>query len=127
MSLYNQNVWSKNRSRQTQKTMHWIMQLIGSTTAMVGIFCEFIGHVLGTTFYTGHFKTKHSVLGLIAAIFTLIGMVSGVSSLWSVELKQLTRPIYFKLAHNFNGIAVFVLGKVQLIKYIQQQRFFFHF
>lgn len=127
MTLYKENVWSKNHSRQTQRTLHWVMQLIGSMTAFAGISCEFIGHVNGTTFYTGHFTTRHSVIGLIAAIFTLIGMISGMSSLWSANLKQYTRPIYFKLVHNFVGIAAFVLGNVFSSDFIFKFNALFYF
>lgn len=84
-----------------------IMQALGSSIAMVGISFEFIGRFKRSE---PHISTIHSIIGLIAAIFTLIGMLSGISSLWSVELKKYTRPVYFKLAHNFNGMAAFVLG-----------------
>lgn len=84
------------------------MQALGSSIAMVGISFEFIGRFKRSE---PHISTIHSIIGLIAAIFTLIGMLSGISSLWSVELKKYTRPVYFKLAHNFNGMAAFVLGK----------------
>lgn len=58
-----------------------------------------------------HFYTPHAIIEFSAGIFTLIGMMSGVAALWSVELRKYGRSLYFKLAHNLNGIIAFVLGK----------------
>lgn len=105
--FYSENVWSKQRPRQTQKTIHWILQSIGSTAVIAGVIIEYIGRSLKSK---SHFSSTHSTIGLIALIFTLIGMLNGISALWSVQLGKYMRPIYFKLAHNMTGIIAFVLG-----------------
>lgn len=109
LAFYSENVWSKQHTRQMQKTIHWILQALGSSAAITGIVIEYIGRNLKSK---AHFSSTHSTIGLIAVIFTFIGMINGVSALWSVKLKKFARPVYFKLAHNLNGMIAFVLGKI---------------
>lgn len=108
LAFYSENIWSKDHSRNTQKTLHWLLQAIGSTAAVVGMIVEFVSRWQNGKF---HFTTTHSVVGLIAGIFTLVGMLNGISALWSVELRKYACPVYFKLAHNSIGISAFVLGE----------------
>lgn len=108
LAFYSENVWSKQHTRQTQKTIHWVLQTVGSLAAILGIIIEYIGRSQKSK---PHFSSTHSTIGLIAAICTLIGMLNGISALWSIELKHYARPIYFKFAHNLNGIVAFKLGK----------------
>lgn len=108
LMLYPQNLWSKQYSRQTQRTFHWIFQLFGSSAAVIGIIVEYIGRWQKSK---NHFISTHSTIGLIAGICTLITLLGGITTLWSSKLKQYARPIYVKLAHNFSGITVFAIGK----------------
>lgn len=107
--FYSENVWSKQHTRQTRKTFHWILQAIGSLAAIIGIIIEFIGRSLKSK---SHISSTHSTIGLIAAISTFVGMFSGIHALYSMELKKYVRPVYSKLAHNLNGIIAFSLGIV---------------
>lgn len=113
LSFYSQNVWSKEIPRQSQRTFHWILQAAGSTSALSGMITEFVSRQQRSKV---HFSTTHSILGLTAGIFTLIGMLNGVSALWSVELRRYISPVYLKLVHNLNGMTAFVLGKVFSLK-----------
>lgn len=108
MGFYSQNVWSKTYTRQTQRTIHWVLQAAGSSIAMIGIICEYVSREQKGK---KHFKPGHGLVGLIATILTLISMLGGVSALYSIYLKKTIRPVYLKLAHNLNGMAAFVLGK----------------
>lgn len=108
LAFYSQNIWSVKFVRPTQRTLHWILQAFGSGMAIIGMILEFIGRYERNT---NHFVSTHSIIGLTAGIFTIFGMFSGVSALWSVELRSCTKPVYLKLAHNSNGIIAFVLGK----------------
>lgn len=114
LAFYNQNIWSKKCTRQTKQTFHWILQVIGSSSAIIGIIVEYIGRSKKSK---AHFSSTHSIIGLIAGILTLITMFGGISALWSIKLKQYARPICFKLAHHVSGIIVFLLGKSPLQKY----------
>lgn len=113
LAFYSENVWSKQHTRKTQKTLHWILQGLGSSAAIVGMIIEFINRWQSNK---NHFTSTHSILGLTAFILTLLGMFNGVSALWSVELRTYVKPVYLKMAHNLNGIAAFVLGKKHLLQ-----------
>lgn len=104
LAFYSENVWSQQLTRYVRKTAHWILQTVGSLVAILGMIIEFMNK-------KQHFTTTHAILGLIAGIFTLIGMLNGVTALFSIELKKFVKPIHFKMAHNIAGIAAFVLGK----------------
>lgn len=108
MMFYSQNIWSKRYPRHTQRTFHWILQVIGSSAAILGIIIEYIGRWQKSK---NHFISTHSTVGLIAGIFLLVTMLGGISALWSTKLKKYVRPIFIKMAHTFSGIAVFILGK----------------
>lgn len=103
LAFYSQNVWSQPHTRQVKKTLHWVLQAIGSLAAITGMIIEFMNK-------SRHFQSTHSILGLTAGILTTFGMLNGVTALWSIELKKFVKPIYMKIAHNLNGIAAFVLG-----------------
>ncbi|XP_055300071.1 transmembrane reductase CYB561D2-like [Sitodiplosis mosellana] len=111
LALYSENVWSKQHTRQTQKTIHWVLQAVGSSTAILGIIIQYIDRSLNSK---PHFSSTHSIIGLIAAIFTLIGMFNGISALWSIKLKNYVRPVYSKLAHNLHGTVAYSLGMTAL-------------
>lgn len=121
MMFYSQNLWSKKYPRHTQRTLHWIIQTIASSAVVIGIIVEYIGRWQKSK---SHFISTHSIIGLIAGIFTVITMLGGVSALWSIKLKKFVRPIYVKLAHNSGGIAVFILGKVHQISAILKKKNF---
>lgn len=127
MAFYSQNIWSKKHPRHTQRTLHWVLQVIGSSAAIIGIITEYIGRWQKSK---NHFISTHSTIGLIAGICTLITMMSGISALWSTKLKKYARPIYFKLMHNFGGMTVFILGKFyqENPNYYRwyQEEFYFH-
>ena len=113
LAFYSENVWSKPCGRQTKKTIHWVLQAVGSSIAIFGIVIEYIGReqiARETKKPKPHFSNTHSIIGLIAAIFTFIGMLNGISALWSIKLKKYARPVYFKLAHNLSGTIAFILG-----------------
>lgn len=105
MSFYSQNVWSQQHSRKTKRTLHWLMQAVGSIGAITGMIIEFWQK-------QNHFQSTHAKLGLSAGIFTAIGMLNGISALWSIELRAFLKPLYWKFIHNLAGITAFVLGKV---------------
>ncbi|XP_031624356.1 cytochrome b561 domain-containing protein 2-like [Contarinia nasturtii] len=111
LAFYSENVWSKEHKRQTQKKLHWVLQAVGSSAAIVGMIVEYIGR---SQKLKSHFSSTHSIIGLIAGIWTLTGMFNGIFALWAVELKKYFRPIYLKLAHNLNGLIAFVLGMTSL-------------
>lgn len=123
LAFYSENVWSKQHSRQTHKTLHWILQGLGSSAAVAGMIIEFINRWQKSK---NHFISTHSILGLTAFILTILGVLNGVSALWAVELRARIKPVYLKFAHNLNGIAAFVIGNqfsLQIGLYEQKTQF----
>lgn len=108
MSLYSENVWSKDHSRKTQKRLHAVLQGVGSTAALIGMGFEV---AYSMKHNEPHFKSTHSKIGLTAGILTVIGMLNGIGAFWSVELRHHVRPVYLKLAHNLTGLSAFIIGE----------------
>ena len=104
MTLLPHNIWSVKYDKKTKRTIHWILQTIGSLLALSGIIVECVN-------YNGkHFATKHAIIGLISGVFLLIGLCNGCLALWSIELRKLVRPVVLKCLHNLVGITAIVLG-----------------
>lgn len=120
LSFYSENVWSKQHTRKTHRTLHWVLQGLGSASAMTGMTLEFINKWKSSS---PHFSSTHSILGLTAFIVTLLGILNGTSALWSVELRAYVKPVYVKMAHNIIGISAFVLGK-QFLSQINSLKFY---
>lgn len=72
--------------------------------AMAGMIIEYVNR-------NWHLHTTHGIIGFIAGIFTLIGMLNGTSALWSVEMRKLVAPVYLKVFHKLTGVIAFVLGE----------------
>lgn len=106
MTFYSENVWSKRRSQPVKRLLHWVLQATGSSMAIIGMIIQYVNR-------RSHFQTKHSIVGLIAGIFTLIAMVNGMSALWSVEMRKYVSPVYSKFFHLVVGLTAFVLGEWQ--------------
>lgn len=111
LSFYPFNVITQPYSRKTRKTIHWVLEATGSTAALTGMIIEYVSRSQSSK---SHFSTTHSIIGLIAGIFTLIGMLNGISALWAVELRTYTKPVYLKFLHNLTGISAFTIGKCKL-------------
>lgn len=104
LTFFPQNIWSSQYDRQTKRYIHWILQSFGSLLALSGIVVEYVN-------YRGkHFDTKHAILGLISGILLLIGLCNGCLALWSVELRNMFRPVLLKCFHNVIGMTAIVVG-----------------
>lgn len=90
-------------TRPVRKTLHWILQTVGSVIAIVGMIIIY-------WLKQRHFTSTHGLLGLISGIFTLTGMLNGVSALFAIESNKYVKPIYLKIVHNITGITAFVIG-----------------
>lgn len=104
MMFYSENVWSSQFNKPTKRCVHWIIQVAGSSLALSGIFVKYINN-------SGqHFKTTHSTIGLISAIFLLISLCSGVVALKSFSLRNIVRPALVKFLHYLAGSMAILLG-----------------
>lgn len=107
MTFYPHNIWSKKLTRETQTTCHWVLQTLGSATVVAGIITEYVSRQNSSK---NHLSSAHSIIGFIALIFTLLGMLNGMFLTWPKDLKKSANHVYIKLAHNITGITAYVLG-----------------
>lgn len=114
LTFYPENVWSKKFTRNQKRTLHWMLQVIGSMAAIIGMITEYVGREQKGK---SHFKSTHALFGLSAGILALISLMGGISTLWSIELKKYARPIHIKLTHISFGIGTFGLGELSLLMF----------
>jgi cytochrome b-561 domain-containing protein 2 len=103
------NIFASNLSRQGRVRLHWILQ----AGAAAFIFAGFLVIVVNKNLHNkNHFKSWHSVIGLV--FFVCVGITSsgGVVTLYSFRLKQYVKPAKMKLLHNLVGVLTFAIGVV---------------
>lgn len=115
MMFYSENVWSSQLSRPIKRCVHWIIQLIGSSLALSGVVVQF-----ATTTNGPHFHTIHSTFGLIATIFLLISMCSGVFALKSFSWRKFLKPALVKCFHYVIGSSTVILGSFTSFYFVWQ-------
>lgn len=109
--FYSGNTWSQALLNPQRRTVHWVLQVIGSLCVIVGICLEYYWRDINNK---RHFHDTHSILGLVALILMLLSMTNGLGALYSVELRRKIKPMYMKLGHQFVGLSCFVIGMVTL-------------
>lgn len=112
MVFYSGTTWAQAFTQPQRRTIHWVMQVIGSICIIVGIGLEIY---FRETKNKRHFSSPHSILGLVSLILLVLSMCNGVGSLYAVELRRRIKPIYLKLSHHFIGLACFVLGMAAVV------------
>lgn len=56
LSFYTENSWSVIHASKTKRTIHWVLQVIGSIFAIIGTWVLYVGR-------RRHFSTLHSITG----------------------------------------------------------------
>jgi len=101
------NIIASNLSRQGRVRLHWILQ----ASAAAFIFAGFLVIVINKNLHNkNHFKSWHSVIGLVFLVCVGITSSGGVVTLYSLRLKQYVKPAKMKLFHNLVGVLTFVVG-----------------
>lgn len=101
------NIIASNLSRQGRVRLHWILQ----ASAAAFIFAGFLVIVINKNLHNkNHFKSWHSVIGLVFLVCVGITSSGGVVTLYSIRLKQYIKPAKMKLVHNLVGVLTFVIG-----------------
>lgn len=59
--------------------------------------------------------SKNFIIGLVAAIFLGLSMLSGFAALFPKDLKNLIKPIFSKFFHNLFALTSFVFGFIAMI------------
>lgn len=112
LAFYSSCSWAVALTQPQRKTTHWVMQVVGAGSIIIGIALEIYYR---ETKNKKHFSSPHSILGLVALILLVISMFNGLGSLYAVELRKRIKPMYIKLSHHFIGLACFVIGMASLI------------
>lgn len=109
LTLYSSNCWSFFHTPKTKRSIHWIMQVVGSLMAIVGTTILYPQRTI-------HFKSIHAITGLISIIFAVIACINGIAAInpQNVYKNYRIRPVVSKIFHNFVGISSFVLGKISV-------------
>lgn len=109
LTLYSTNGWSFFHSPETKRTVHWVLQVIGSLMAIIGTIVLYPKR-------SKHFFSVHAVTGLISLIFTALAAINGILAHRRPAFyrKYKLRPVVAKIIHNFTGITTFVIGKKKL-------------
>ena len=106
--LAEENLWTKFLSRQTNKHVHWILQVGSAVFSITGVTVLYLDR-------KKHFKSTHSTIGIISVSFIFLILLLGVLAFFSARLRQFVRPVILKFLHNFLGIFCFVMGMVAMI------------
>uniref|UniRef100_A0A336LK63 ascorbate ferrireductase (transmembrane) n=1 Tax=Culicoides sonorensis TaxID=179676 RepID=A0A336LK63_CULSO len=108
LTLYSGNSWSQFLSKRQKATIHFVLQVLGSGTAIIGLGIQ-IYRKGGLTW-----KSYHSITGTISGIFLLMNLGIGVMTFWSMKIKKWIKPLYLKFTHNLLGILCFSFGMISL-------------
>jgi cytochrome b-561 domain-containing protein 2 len=109
MIMSQDNIIASKLSRQGRVRLHWILQ----AAAAASIFTGFLVIVINKNIHNkSHFKSWHSILGLVFLVSVGITSCGGVITLYSFRLKQYLKPAKMKLIHNLAGVLTFTIGVV---------------
>lgn len=103
-----ENIWTNFFSRQTNKHIHWILQVGGSVLSIAGVAIKF-------DHKNDHFESTHAITGIISVSFIFLVALLGVFAFFAVRLRKMLRPVIFKFLHNFLGVFCFVIGMTSLL------------
>ncbi|XP_026731189.1 uncharacterized protein LOC113496225 [Trichoplusia ni] len=102
------NSWSIELNTVEKRRGHWILALLGSILIMAGSFYAMV-------FKTLNFNTMHGKYGLVALVFTVVNLVTGVAALYTVPLKKICiPPSLSKITHLVFGVVAFVTSAISL-------------
>uniref|UniRef100_A0AAG5D8V7 ascorbate ferrireductase (transmembrane) n=1 Tax=Anopheles atroparvus TaxID=41427 RepID=A0AAG5D8V7_ANOAO len=105
--LYGGNSFARQSPRSTRKTIHWILQSVGSGCVLIGTVLQYINREKKLK---SHFGSLHSIVGLLAVIFVFLSLANGVAALFGWKLRRFLRPSLCKLTHHATGTASFAMG-----------------
>lgn len=111
MSFYASNTWSQLHSRSTKRHLHWVLQTLGATIAIIGCAIEYWNR--SPTATESKWNSIHLVVGYISLFLLGVSLLNGTTAMWSAELRFCwSKPVWSKFVHNLCGLVAFVLGKI---------------
>lgn len=101
--LAGENILTSAFSRQANKNIHWVLQVLG-------LICNLVGIGIMYNAKSAHFLSIHGILGFSSLVIMCALAIFGYPVLIAVKLRKFVRPVVIKLVHNFLGVSCFVLG-----------------
>ncbi|XP_014365509.2 uncharacterized protein LOC106716504 [Papilio machaon] len=86
--------WAKVLSYENKKMIHWLMQILGSVLAIAGSIVKLADR-------NTNFRSAHGILGLVAMLFTIASLISGIVNLFSMNFSNNINMI--KIGHSVLG------------------------
>ncbi|XP_045525342.1 transmembrane reductase CYB561D2-like [Pieris brassicae] len=101
--------WMPIRLRSAR---HWVLQLVAATIILTGFIIIMINKIINDK---PHFVSLHAKFGLAAIIFTFLTSLGGLTTLYSLKLKDYLAPIYIKVIHASVGLITLCLGVITIV------------
>ncbi|XP_026730515.1 uncharacterized protein LOC113495781 isoform X2 [Trichoplusia ni] len=102
------NSWSTELTTVEKRRAHWILALLSTILVMVGSF-----YVMQAK--SVNFTSMHGKFGLVALVFTMVNLFTGVAALYTTAFKKIWIPPFLsKITHLVFGLAAFVTSGVSL-------------
>lgn len=122
MAAYNRNTFTMGLKHRAWKLRaHWMLQVVGCGFVLYGIPLEIYHRSLANR---SHFRSIHAITGLVSFIFLFLSLLSGMSALFSVELRSYIKPLFSKAVHNFLSSTCYVVGMVSTFYGYYTKRWF---
>lgn len=99
-------------THKQQVILHWICHSIGFSFIIAGFVVIFINKNRNNY---SHFKSAHSISGLITIICVILSIIGGVVTKFSFQLRKHLRPIRIKLFHSIFGALTFILAMITIL------------
>ncbi|XP_045774249.1 uncharacterized protein LOC123873447 [Maniola jurtina] len=107
LALCPHNSWSSGLKLVDKKRTHTILQILGSTLAIVGSILKMLDK-------STNFNTLHGQFGLVAMVFTTVSLVNGLTSLYAYELRNYIPGNFSKIPHIIFGVVAYVTSLICL-------------
>ncbi|CAD0197765.1 unnamed protein product [Chrysodeixis includens] len=102
------NSWSADLNTVNKRRAHWVLATMGSILAVAG-------SILVMLWKNVNFNTMHGKLGLVAMVFTVVNLVTGVAALYATPLRRFCiPPSLSKISHILFGVVAFVTAGASL-------------
>ncbi|XP_070498996.1 transmembrane reductase CYB561D2-like [Chironomus tepperi] len=112
MAFYKANSLTSLSSKREKNHIHWILQVIGGSLALYGIIIEIIDKDRRNL---AHFISLHAIYGLVSMVCLCFTILSGLSALFSYEVRRYLKPVISKFSHNTLALVTFITGMISLI------------
>uniref|UniRef100_A0A182W8Q0 ascorbate ferrireductase (transmembrane) n=1 Tax=Anopheles minimus TaxID=112268 RepID=A0A182W8Q0_9DIPT len=110
--LCEQHFFRHSSRTSYRRTIHWILQSIGSACVVAGTVLQYSNRERK---HKQHIVSVHSIVGLLSVVLVIISLVSGVVALFGWELRKYFKSLWLYRAHRSIGIVTFLAGMLALV------------